>query len=334
MRFITLEEHISSPQIKELCREYIDPSLSMRKLPEALVPGYDKLREDARLADLDYRLAYMEKNGVDVQVLSYANSMPTELPADKAVEFYRMCNDEIRKLMDLYPGKFEGFAILPLQSPEAAAEELERCVVELGFKGAMMDSCFNGHFYDEPCFLPVFAKAAELDVPLSLHPSFVDEKVTDYYYRSPNWGDGVTGALASAGFGWHLDVGMQLLKLVLSGIFDKYPNLKLITGHWGEVVVYYIERLNQIMSCDKTGLKKPLIDYYRENIYYTPGGMLSEAQMEYVIKMFGVDHILFALDYPYVAVEDGIRFIEESKLSDEDKEKIAHGNAERLLKIK
>lgn len=332
MKIITVEEHFSNKAIQALCQPYIDPSLSRRTLNTSLQQFYHDNANLPALYDLDARLQFMADNGIDHQILSYSNTIPTEIPADKAVEIYQKANNLLAETVALHPDKFSAFALLPLQDPMAAAQELERCITQLGFKGTLMDCHFNGHNYDEPAFLPVFAKAAELGVPVMLHPSFVDKQVVDYYYQG-DWQTDIMGIFASAGFGWHLDVGVALIRLILSGIFDKYPSLQIISGHWGEVVAYYIERMNVMLRPERTGLKKSIHEYYKSNIWLTPSGMLNETQLKFCIDLVGADRILYALDYPYVPLKNADKFLQNSPLSNTDKAKIAYQNAQRLFNL-
>ena len=139
---------------------------------------------------------------------------------------------------------------------------------------------------------------------------------------------------ATAGFGWHLDVGLHMARLILSGIFDKLPNLKFISGHWGETIPAMLDRMDQIMRPQTAGLKMKISDYYHENVYFTPSGILSADQLEYMVKVFGAEHIIWALDYPYVPFQEcSTDFLLNSALTQAQKELIAHGNAERLLKL-
>lgn len=332
MKIITIEEHIGSRKINEEARKYCDPTIDKKQIDDKLAAMYPKFSDVPALYDMNRRLEFMADNGVEMQVLSYSNTIPRDIPAEKERYYYALANDELKRVVDADTKRFAAFATLPMQDGYAAAKELERCVTQLGFKGALLDARPNGYDFDDELYLPLFEKAAELDVPLSLHPSFVDKRVANYYYRG-SWNTVTELMVGSAGFGWHLDVGISLLRLVLAGIFDRYPTLKIISGHWGEVVVYYLDRM-QMLAPERTGLNKPIADYYRENVWYTPSGLLSQADMEYCLKMFGTDHIIWSLDYPYVPLRDSDKWLlNNSALSDLDKEKIAHLNAEKLLKL-
>lgn len=332
MKIITIEEHIGNKKINEAAEKYCDPAISRKQLSEELAAMYPSFSNVPGIYDMDERLKFMENNGVSMQILSYSNTIPRNIPADREVYYNALANDELKKIVDADSEHFAAFATLPMQDGDSAAKELERCVNQLGFKGALLDARPNGYNFDDERYLPLFEMAAELNVPISLHPSFVDKQIGDYYYKG-SWNTVTELMIGSAGFGWHLDAGISLLRLVLAGIFDRYPTLKLILGHWGEVVVYYLDRM-QMLSPEKTGLKKHIADYFRENVWYTPSGMLSQSDMEYCIKMFGTDHIIWSLDYPYVPLKGTDKWLmENSALSDEDKKKIAHLNAEKLLKL-
>ena len=159
-------------------------------------------------------------------------------------------------MINKYPNRFAGFATLPFANPVKAAEELERCVKEYNFCGALVAGQYKGRFYDEPEFFPIFAKDAELDVPISFHPAPINHQIQEYYYKSSNWSDFMAGQFASAGLGWHIDVGIHVMRMILSGIFDDLPNLKIISGHWGELMPSFLERMDSIIRKKDTGLQK------------------------------------------------------------------------------
>lgn len=221
----------------------------------------------------------------------------------------------------------------PLLIQMRLTEELNRAVKELGFKGAMLSGTFNGRFFDEPEFLPIFSKAQELNVPLYMHPAIISKSIIEHYYKSDNWSSVASAMFASAGYGWHLDSGIAIVRLIASGIFDKLPGLQLISGHWGELVPFYLNRLDDQLS--KTlKLNRKISDYYKSNIYVTPSGLFSEAQLQFVISEVGADRIIYSGDYPFLIDKNTKGFLETASISKEDKEKIAYRNAEKLLKLK
>jgi len=335
MKIITVEEHFADAGIVEANAKYGDPS-DMLALPEKVREAYNGMRftGDA-LLDVDkQRFDFMEAQKVDVQVLSYTAPVSDMVPAEVAVALCRKANDILADVVEKHPDRFAAFATLPMADPAAAAAELDRCVREHHFVGALITGTWQGKFYDDPSFFPIFEKAAELDVPISWHPEFPDAKVQTHYFISDNY-PLITGMqFATAGFGWHLDVGLHMTRLILSGIFDKLPNLKFISGHWGETIPFMLDRMDQIMRPETTGLKKKVSEYFHENVWFTPSGILSKDQFEYMVKVFGAEHILWALDYPYVKFNEcSADFLLNADLTQEQKELIAHGNAEKLFRI-
>ena len=216
-----------------------------------------------KLTDVDtVRFDFMREQKVDVQVLSYTNPVPDTVPSEEAVKICREANDILADMVKKHPDRFAAFATLPMADSTEAAKELERCVKEYGFVGALITGTYQGKFYDDPMFFPIFEKAAELDVPISWHPEFPAAQIQTHYYLSDNYPLSTGMQFATAGFGWHLDVGLHMTRLVLSGIFDKLPNLKFICGHWGEAVVFMLDRMDQIMRPETTGLKKKVSAYF------------------------------------------------------------------------
>ena len=335
MKIITLEEHYSCDYLRKVSSKY-GPSSKLKDLPDEYKQKLNSMRFIGNsLDDIDNeRFKFMEEQKVDVQVLSYTSPISDSVPVEEAVKIAKEANNILADIVKRYPDKFLAFATLPMGDPIAAAEELERCVKELHFVGVLITGPWNGRFYDDPFFFPIFEKAAELDVPVYWHPEFPNGKIQSYYYLSKSYPDIVGMEFATAGFGWHLDVGLQMTRLILSGIFDKLPNLKFISGHWGEGIPSMIDRMDQIMKPQITGLKKKISEYFHDNVYYTPSGIMSKDQFDYMVKVFGADHILWALDYPYIPFDFCTTdFLLNSYLSDEEKELIAHKNAEKLFHL-
>ncbi len=335
MKIITIEEHFADQRTIDATAEYGAPS-SMAALPEEVRAAYNGMRFTGnQLMDTDtLRFDFMDAQKVDIQVLSYTAPVCDAVPPSDAVRICRQANDILADVVKKHPDRFYAFATLPMADPVEAAKELERCVKEHHFVGALITGTYQGKFYDDPMFFPIFEKAAELDVPISWHPEFPDAKIQNYYYLSDNYPVATGMQFATAGFGWHLDVGLHITRMVLSGIFDKLPNLKFIAGHWGETIPFMLDRMDQIMRPQATGLKKKISDYFHENIWYTPSGILSRNQFEYMVKVFGAERIIWALDYPYIPFDScSTDFLMNADLSDEEKELIAHKNAEKLLHI-
>ncbi len=335
MKIVTIEEHYADKRIIDQTAKYGCQSC-LKELPEKILGAYDSMRYiGGDLTDVDgARFDFMRKQKVDIQVLSYTNPVPDSVPSQEAVRICREANDILSDIVRKNSGRFAAFATLPMGDPAEAAKELERCVKDLHFVGALITGTWRGKFYDDPMFFPIFKKAAELDVPISWHPEFPDAKIQSHYYLSDNYSLSTGMQFATAGLGWHLDVGLHMTRLILSGIFDKLPDLKFISGHWGEGIPSMLDRMDQIMRPETTGLKKKISDYFHENVYFTPSGILSKNQFEYMVKVFGAERIIWALDYPYVPFDScSTDFLLNSDLTEEEKELIAHVNAEKLLRL-
>ena len=274
------------------------------------------------------RLARMDEYGIDMQVLSYSTAAQLA-PAEVAVGLVRAANDALASSVRANPARFSGFAALPWQKPEAAAEELERAVKELGFVGSLLQGRPGLTFLDDPFYEPVLAKHNDLKVPLYLHPGFPLPQVQQPYYGGLD--KEVSARLSLFGWGWHNEAGIQVIRMILSGQFDRFPNLQVISGHWGEMVPFYLQRLDDTIPLAASRLSRTITETYKQHVYVTPSGMLNVPHFEFTSKVLGVDRILYSIDYPYVTLTGAREFLESLPISEEDKEKIAHGNAEKLF---
>jgi len=282
-----------------------------------------------RLTELDgERLAAMDDTGLDVQVLSLTTPGVQNLSPDDAVTLQSSCNDLLAETVRAHPDRLQGFATLATPSPVDAARELERAVGPLGLDGAMVFPRTRGHSLDLPDFWPVFEVAAALNAPLYLHPQPPPSPVRAAYYSG--FDDAVDAGFATYGIGWHYDAGVQLLRLVLAGVFDRFPGLQVIVGHWGEVMLFYLDRIDDLTTAAK--LSRPISEYLRSNVFVTPSGIFSHRYLSWAIEIVGVERILFSTDYPFRFAPHGgaRRFLEEADLTDGDREKIASGNWQRL----
>ncbi|MDO8535329.1 MAG: amidohydrolase family protein [Xanthobacteraceae bacterium] len=311
---ITLEEH------------YWD-----RELAETF-SGSDATRGEElikRLYDLgELRIKEMDEAGIDIQVLSHAAPATQKLSGDGAVAFARRVNDRLAAAVARYPKRFAAFAVLPTSDPKAAADELER-TVKLGFKGAMIHGLANGLFLDDPRFLPIFERAEKLDVPLYLHPSVPHPAVLEVYYK-----DYVKDypSLIRAAWGYTVETATGAIRLVLSGLFDTHPKLKIILGHLGETLPFLLARIDESLS--RPGHKPVKFrEVFSNHFWITTSGFFSDPALLCCVMEMGVDRILFSVDWPFVANTAGTRWMESVPLSDEDKVKILGGNAKRLLRM-
>lgn len=340
LRIITLEEHYRDPAVLQASRgmsQSMSPYFAATYEPSR---GFSYSPPVVQELDLgDGRIKDMDKNGISMQVLSCLTTQ--NLPYECAVPVVKGANDRLREAISRYPDRLAGFASLPTSHPEEAAEELARCVVEYGFVGAVIcgrtnsgeKDCQNGKscFLDAPEYSPILATAESLNVPLYLHPAVPPRSVQTACY------DGldplVSARFSTAAWGWHQETAVHLLHMILAGVFDRYPYLNMIAGHWGEMIPFYLSRLDEALPKGITGLALNISDYFRRNVYVTPSGMFDNNQLQYCINVLGADRILYAVDYPFIGNERASGFLEDSPLSQEDREKIAYKNAELLLKL-
>lgn len=328
MKLIGLEEHCWTPEIATA----LDALPPEERDRNADVFGTPPVVE--RLQDLgDDRLREMDKIGLDMMVLSVTSPGTQPLPAAQAVPLARQANDRIADAVKLSPDRLQGFATLPTPDPQRAAEELERAVQDLSLRGAMIHGRTRDRYLDAPEFRPILAKAAELNVPIYLHPQIVPNQVREILYDG--FDEKLSIGFACSGWGWHADTGVAILRLILSGVFDELPSLQFILGHWGETLLTYLERANTLSVWTEGRLKKPVADYFRSNCYITGSGIYHTKYLLESIQVVGVDRVMYSTDYPYRYAPDGTAraFLENAPLSYDDKLKISHQNAERLLRL-
>jgi 2,3-dihydroxybenzoate decarboxylase len=313
-RIITLEEHFTDPALL--------PHFSGI---DAVSPALIKRLEDVA----DQRLKEMDEAGIDLQVLSQSAPATQKLPADLSIALSRHANDYLAEITRNHPTRFAGFACLPTQDPAAAVEELERCVTKLGFKGAMVHGLTNGAFLDEKRFWPIFECAQALDVPIYLHPAIPHQQVIDVYYE-PYVKDFPT--LLRAGWGFTVETATHAIRLILSGLFDAYPQLKIILGHLGEGLPFLLLRIDEALS--RTG-NRPLAfrETFCRNFHLTTSGNFSDTALLCTMMEMGVDRIMFSVDWPFVNNKAGVDWLMRMSISSEDKTKIFSANAERLLRL-
>ncbi|MGI4823678.1 MAG: amidohydrolase family protein [Janthinobacterium lividum] len=322
-KLIAIEEHFLTPEIRA--------AWAASAIGQEGTGAFDMGEIETRLDDLgSQRLALMDESGVDVQVLSVTTPALHNLDPEPSVTLAQQTNDLVAATVAKYPTRFQGFATLPTASPEHVAAELERSVTQLGLKGAMLCGRTRDKSLDHPDFRPMFKTAATLGVPLFIHPQIPQQAVRDVYYSG--FGDPVDTAFAAFGLGWHYEAGIQFVRLVLAGVFDEYPTLQIVLGHWGEVVLFYLERMNSLGQIAK--LQRPIAEYFQQNLYVTPSGMWSQAYLQRSLEIVGPERILFSTDYPYQYKpgKPGRSFLKEAALSAEQKELFAHGNWERLTR--
>jgi uncharacterized protein len=324
MKTITLEEHFVSPSFLE------GPGKSLTEQAKNPQSYIGKIFEQLR--DLgDKRIAEMDAAGIDVQVLSLNSPGMEQLDPEESRMIAKETNDFLASAIKSHPKRFAGFAALPTADPKAAAIELERTVRAYDFKGAIINGHIRGRYLDNKMFWPILERAEALSVPIYLHPTQPPQSVIDVSYSG--FDPMVTNMLIGAGWGWHIETAIHVIRLILGGVFDQYPKLQIIIGHMGETLPFMLQRLDRIMSPEITKLKHPIGSYLRENIYYTFSGFNYTSTFLDLLLEVGVDRIMFSVDYPYASMAQGRDFLNKLPVSTADKERIAHGNAESLLKM-
>ena len=339
MKIIAFEEHYVLPAIAEA-----NPNSPGKLFEEVRSGRFGEGGWPPGILDLgEARIAAMDAAGIDVQILSNVpGAEAVEVPL--AVELAKQANDAVAAAVTQHPGRFLGFATLPMGDPDAAAAELERTVGDHGFVGALINGHVNGRFLDDKFFWPVFESAETLGVPIYLHPTVPPQPVIDAYYKG--FSPGVSAMLSIAGAGWHIETGIHCLRLILGGVFDRFPQLQLIVGHHFEALSWMAWRADYQFPVNESGLKRTIKEYFRENFYggilagdlgnqeagtTDPSWSLSFNAFQSMVNVIGIDRVVFTADYPFASMKAGRQFLEQMPIAPADKDKIAHLNAERLL---
>ena len=317
MKVIALEEHV-------LPRDIIEAA------------GIDiGLRAGKRSAQLDEmgegRIQIMDDAGIDVQVLSALSNNVQDLEPAQSVAVNRQINDRMAQTVSKYPDRFRAFAALPMTDPAGAVDELERCVGELGFLGAMIHGQTRGVFLDDLSVRPILAAAARLDVPIYLHPAPPPTAVRETYYSGLD--PEIEACLSTSGWGWHSETAMHVLRMVVGGVFEELPDLKLIVGHMGEGLPFHLDRIESMLSPVVTGHSLTVAETLRRNLYLTTSGYNTATPLLCALAAFGVDHVMFSVDHPFASSDQATTFLRSAPVSESDREQIAHTNVENLLGI-
>jgi uncharacterized protein len=284
------------------------------------------------ISDLgDGRIAAMDEAGVDLAVLSLAAPGVEQLDGPEAVRLARDCNDELAAAIERHPDRLAGFAAVPTSAPDEAAKELERAVRDLGFPGAVINGHSQGRYLDNPFFDPVLDRAAALKIPIYLHPTIPPAGVIESSYAG--FTDEVTFALATVGWGWHINTATHVLRMILGGVFDRYPALQIIIGHMGEATSFMLPRFDATLKPELTGLRHPVSTYLRQNFTYTFANFNDEPTYANLIAQVGVARVAFSADYPFGSMTNARAFFDGLPLSHDDRARISHRNAEDLLGV-
>ncbi|OBK38745.1 amidohydrolase [Mycobacterium sp. 1165196.3] len=314
MRVIALEEHYATT-------EFLQGPGSWLASRAGIVEAASDLG--------DGRIAAMDEAGVDLAVLSLAAPGVEQLDPNEAVRLARDCNDQLAAAVQRYPDRLAGFATVPTSAPDQAAEELERAVRGLGFPGAVINGHSRGRYLDDPFFEPVLDRAAALQAPIYLHPTIPPAGVIESSYAG--FAEPVTFALATVGWGWHINTATHALRMILGGVFDRHPALQMIIGHMGEATSFMLPRFDATLTPELTGLQRPVSYYLRENFHYTFANFNDHATYANLVAQVGIDRVAFSADYPFGSMVAARAFLDSLPLTDDERAGISHRNAEKLL---
>jgi predicted TIM-barrel fold metal-dependent hydrolase len=326
VKIIAIEEHWNSAGIRDaldrLPGDARDESVAFNTMGD----------NQARLEDIGQgRIEAMDAAGIDVSILSVVTPATQALPAPDAVALARDANDEAADAVRAHPSRLRAFATLPTSDPQAAAAELERCATRLGHVGAMVHGRTGARPLDDPAYDDLFATAARLHQPVFIHPQVPSNELRDAAYRGL---DPLTDlGLATFGWGWHMDAGLAALRLILRGTFDRHPGLQLVLGHWGEMLLFWMDRADSLSGIAKH-LDRRVSDYITGNIHVTSSGMLQERLLRHALDFTAADRVLYSTDYPFHrpgAAEAG-HFL-DAVPDPADRSRIAFGNAEALFRL-
>jgi 2,3-dihydroxybenzoate decarboxylase len=308
---IAVEEHFWTPELRELRR------------------GFDVLSDPEhgrRLGDLsDLRIREMDDAGIAMQVISHVEPAAQNFDPPEAVRLTRAANDTLHRAVETHPTRFAALAALPTSDPVAAAAELERTVVQLGFKGAILHGLTRGAFPDERSFWPVLEAAHRLDVPIYIHPATPHPAVIEAYYKG-------FPSMVRVGHGFTSETAAIATRLVLSEVFDAFPRLQIILGHLGEALPFLLPRIDRYVSRQ---MKAPrtFAATLRRNFYFTTSGAFPHSALQCTIEAIGIERLMFAVDWPFLSNAEGRAFIDSAPIDADAKALIFEGNARRLLRL-
>ncbi|TXK19109.1 amidohydrolase family protein [Homoserinibacter sp. GY 40078] len=332
IRIVGLEEHIALPLVLDAWE-----ASGMTPNPHA---GWGDEPFARRLRSTgEERLADMDDQGIDEAVLSLNSPGVQNLSAADAPAVARDANDALAAIVAEHPDRLQAWAAIPTADPVAAPLELERAVTQLGFRGAMLYGRTGSELADSPAFDDLYAMAESLRVPLHFHPQTPQQPIIDSYYSGLG-GPGM--GLATAGLGWYYDLGVQYLRMIFSGVFDRHPELQVLAGHWGELVLFYLDHTGILATNAK--LQRPLLEYFTNNFWIAGSGTVSERYLRWTAEIVGTERMVYSTDYPYtfgtrpggfpfLDTSNGVArsFLEDSPFTHEEKVAIGSGNWQRLV---
>lgn len=328
MKIITIEEHLAGAPINAHLAKYIAEDAPYTGMAHRAGRPYDA--DPELFGDLEQcRIADMDKYGISKQILS-CPSKSQLLPSKEAAGIVRETNDYIWEVVKKHPDRYGAFALLPWSAPTDAVKEAER-VKKMGMQGIMLAgrASAGNAFLDDSQFLPILEACEALELPIYVHPGAPLKAVQEPYYGGLE--EEVSARLSMHGWGWHNEAGIQVLRTILAGRMDRFPKLQLISGHWGEMVPFFLSRLDQSMPQSVTKLERTVMETFKQNVYVTPSGIFDYPQLKFCVEVIGADRIIHSVDCPFVSNEGAKSFIENAPIHETEKEWIAYKNAERLF---
>ena len=328
MKIITIEEHLAGAPINQHLARYAAKDAPYTAMAHEKGRPYDA--DPELFGDLDKcRIEDMDKHGITMQILS-CPAKSQLFPAKEAPAIVSETNDYIAQVVKKHPDRYGAFALLPWSAPNEAAKEAER-IKKMGFQGILLAgrASAGNEFLDDKQFLPVLEACEALELPIYVHPGAPLKAVQEPYYGG--LGDEVSARLSLHGWGWHNEAGIQVLRTILAGRFDQFPKLQLIAGHWGEMLPFFLSRIDQSMPQFVTKLERTVTETFKQNVYITPSGIFDYPQLKFCVEVVGADRIIHSVDCPFISNEGAKPFIENAPISDAEKEQIAYKNAEKLL---
>jgi 5-carboxyvanillate decarboxylase len=331
-RLIATEEAFSIPEQADAFRRvaalsYSNPDLDMWR--SFMAPASSAPPLLRRLLDLDKeRIQIMDQAGVDMHVLSLTSPGVQMFNADTATRIASVANDRLAEIIGKHPTRFAGLASFAPHDPKGAAKEIDRAINKLKLNGLIVNSHTNGEYLDDRKFWPIFEAAAATNAAIYIHPRNMPDPCSFMIRADVD----LSGAL----WGFQMETGVHAMRLIVSGVFDRFPNLKIVLGHMGEALPYWLYRIDYMYSSYTRGqnkLKKIPSQYVKDNFLITTSGMNTHPVLKYCHEVLGPDNIMFAIDYPYQESLEASSFMNSAPLQDADCEKIAHRNAERIFHI-
>lgn len=329
MKIITIEEHIHLKKLSQEIAKYYNEdsenskSAGSKDLP--YFPDFD-LYADGGVK----RIENMDKHGIEKQILSCP--VQTQILNSKdASRIVKQANDELTSIIKKHPTRFGGFGVLPWSNIQESVNEVVRIKQELNLEGIILAGrpSMEPIFLDDKKYYPILEMAEKMELPIYLHPAPPLKDIQDKYYSG--LGEQLSARLALYGWGWHNEVGVQIIRMILSGVFERFPKLQIIAGHWGEMVPFFLSRLDQALPRKVTKLSKTITETFRSNVYITPSGIFDYPQLKFCIDVLGADRIIHSADFPFIGNEQVENFIKEAKISNEEKELISYKNAMKLF---